>query len=62
MKAKNFFLGLAFFLFGVVVSFGIGSNISHHHHYIHQAGIRKSAVIEVGAPLTVKELTHLGLI
>lgn len=60
MKTKRFLLGLAFFAMGVVFTFGIQSNI-HHHNLSHFAGIRKSAVIEVGAPLSVKELAHLGL-
>ena len=60
MKTKRFLLGFAFFAMGVLFTFGIQSNI-HHHNFNHQAGTRKSAVIEVGAPLTVSEMTHLGL-
>jgi hypothetical protein len=60
MKTKRFLLGLAFFAMGVVFTFGIQSNI-HHHNFNHQAGARKSTIIEVGAPLTVSELKHLGL-
>ena len=61
MKAKNFFKGLSLFLIGMVVMLGIESN-ARHQHFSHEVGIRKSTVIEVGAPLTVKELKHLGLI
>jgi len=61
MKAKNFFNGMSLFVIGMVVMFGIEAN-ARHQHFSHQAGIRKSTVIEVGAPLTVKELKHLGLI
>ena len=60
MKATNFFKGLSLFLIGMVVMLGIEAN-SRHHHFNNQAGFRKSAVIEVGAPLTVEELNHLGL-
>ena len=61
MKAKSFLLGLTFFFIGMVVTLGVGANI-RHNHFNHQVGIRKTTVIEVGAPLTVKELKHLGLI
>ncbi len=60
MKAKNFFKGLSLFVIGMVVMLGIEAN-ARHQHLRHQAGFRKSAVIEVGAPLTVEELNHLGL-
>jgi len=61
MKAKRFLLGLTFFVAGMVVTFGIQSN-NRHSHVNHQAGIRKSTVIEVGAPLTVVQLKQMGLI
>ena len=61
MKAKKILLGLTFFFFGMAVMFGIDSNFRHRDLSQH-AVIRKSTVIEVGAPLTVMELHHLGLI
>lgn len=61
MKAKRFLLGLTFFVFGMVAAFGIVSH-NQRHHFNHQAGIRKSAIIEVGAPLTVKQLRQGGFI
>ncbi len=61
MKAKSFLLGLTFFFVGMVVTLGVGANLKHNH-YSHQAGVRKAAIIEVGAPLTLTELKHLGLI
>jgi len=61
MKAKKILLGLTFFFFGMAVMFGIDSNF-RHHDLIQHAGIRKSTLIEVGAPLTVAELHHMGLI
>jgi hypothetical protein len=61
MKAKNFIKGLSLFVIGMVVMFGIQAN-SRHQFYSQNAGVRKSAVIEVGAPLTVKQLKHLGFI
>ncbi len=60
MKATNFFKGLSLFVIGMVVMLGIEAN-ARHHHFNHQDGVRKSTTIEVGAPLTVKELEHLGL-
>lgn len=61
MKTKSFLLGVTFFLIGAAVTFGIGVN-ARHHNYRHEAGIRKAAVIEVGAPLKMAELQKLGLI
>lgn len=61
MKAASFFKGLSLFVIGMVVMLGIQAN-SRHQYYAHNAGVRKSAVIEVGAPLTVKQLKHLGFI
>ena len=60
MKAKAILFGLTFFVIGAAVTLGIESN-SRHHHYSEHAGVRKSAVIEVGAPLTFAELKQLGL-
>jgi hypothetical protein len=60
MKAKSFFSGLALFVIGMVVMMGIESN-ARHHNFNHQSGVRKSAVIEVGAPLTESQLIHEGL-
>ena len=53
MKAKNFFKGLSLFVIGMVVMLGIEAN-ARHQHFSHHVGFRKSTVIEVGAPLTVK--------
>lgn len=61
MKAKTILLGLVFFVIGMVVTFGIESG-SRHHNFKDQVQIRKSTVIEVGAPLTVMELKHQGFI
>jgi hypothetical protein len=60
MKAKTFLLGLVFFVIGMVVTFGIGSNHMHHNYNKNKVEVRKSTVIEVGAPLTVKELKEHG--
>ena len=60
MKAKSIFSGLTLFVIGMVVMFGIESN-TRHHNFNHQSGVRKSVVIEVGAPLTVSQLIHEGL-
>ena len=61
MKAKKILLGLTFFFFGMAVMFGIGVN-NRHQHFSHQVGVRKSTVIEVGAPLTVIQLKQQGFI
>ncbi len=61
MKTKRFLLGLTMFAMGMLLTFGIVKNNRHDDSSRH-AGIRKSAIIEVGAPLTVKELKHLNLI
>lgn len=61
MKAKSFLFGLVFFIFGMVVSFGIDSH-NRHHNFNNQVQIRKGTIIEVGAPLTVKQLRHEGFI
>ncbi len=60
MKTKNFFNGLTLFVVGMIVMFGIEAS-GRHHNGTHAAGARKSAVIEVGAPLSVNEMQHLGL-
>ncbi len=60
MKAKNFILGLTFFVIGVAATLGTEANLIHHHNN-QQAGIRKHTTIEVGAPLNVDELKSLGL-
>ncbi len=59
MKAKSFFQGLALFVIGMVVMLGIESN-GRHHNFNHQDGVRKSAVIEVGAPLNASQLKQEG--
>ncbi len=61
MKTKTFLLGLTFFVLGMVASIGIVSN-NRHHDFNHQVSIRKSAIIEVGAPLSVTQLKHYGFI
>jgi len=61
MKAKKIFSGLVLFVLGMVVSFGIVTS-NRHNDFNKHAGIRKSAVIEVGAPLTLKQLQKEGLI
>lgn len=61
MKAKKFFSGLVLFVLGMVVSLGIVTS-NRHNDFNKHAGIRKSAVIEVGAPLTLKQLQKEGLI
>jgi hypothetical protein len=60
MKAKNFLKGLSLFVIGMVVMLGIEAN-ARHQHFNHHAGVRKSTTIEVGAPLTVRQLNELGL-
>lgn len=60
MKTKSIFSGLTLFVIGMVVMLGIESN-TRHHSFNHQRGVRKSAVIEVGAPLTVSQLIQEGL-
>ena len=61
MKATKILKGVTLFVLGMIVVFGIEAN-SRHHDFSHHAGIRKSAVIEVGAPLTLKQLKKEGLI
>lgn len=60
MKAKTFLLGVVFFVLGMVVTFGIGANHKHHNFNKDKVEVRKSTVVEVGTPLTVKELKDLG--
>lgn len=61
MKAKKILLGVTFFLIGMVAMFGIQAN-ARHQHFNNQVGFRKSAVIEVGAPLTLPQLKQMGFI
>ncbi len=61
MKAKNFILGLTFFVIGIVATLGTEANLRNHHNN-QMAGIRKHTTIEVGAPLKVAELKKMGLI
>jgi hypothetical protein len=61
MKATKILRGLTLFVLGMVVSFGIVTS-NRHNDFNKHAGIRKSAVIEVGAPLTFKQLQKEGLI
>jgi hypothetical protein len=61
MKTKKILLGLTFFFIGMAVMFGIHAN-TRHQHFNNQVGFRKSAVIEVGAPLTLPQLKHMGFI
>ncbi len=60
MKAKNFILGLTFFVIGIAATLGTEANLRNHHNQL--AGIRKHTTIEVGAPLKLAELKSLGLI
>ena len=61
MKAKKIFTGLVLFVLGMVFTFSIATS-NRHKDFNNHAGIRKSAVIEVGAPLTLKQLQKEGLI
>jgi hypothetical protein len=61
MKATKILKGVTLFVLGMVVILGIEAN-NRHHDFSHHAGIRKSATIEVGAPLTVLQLKSMGLI
>jgi len=61
MKATKILRGLTLFVLGMVLSFGIVTS-NKHKDFNNHAGIRKSAVIEVGAPLTLKQLQKEGLI
>lgn len=61
MKAKTVLVGLVIFVSGVAFSFGVHSN-NRHHNYTHEVGVRKAAIIEVGAPLTYTELKTQGFI
>jgi hypothetical protein len=60
MKAKSFFSGVTLFVVGMIAMFGIEAN-ARHHDFNHHFGISKRTVIEVGAPLTVNQLKHEGL-
>jgi hypothetical protein len=59
MKATKVLKGVTLFVLGMVVVLGIEGN-NRHHNVSHHAGVRKSAVIEVGAPLTASQLEHEG--
>ncbi len=61
MKTKTVLLGIAIFVSGMLFAAGIHSN-ERHHNFKHQVAARKSAVIEVGAPLTVAQLKLEGFI
>ena len=57
---KRILSGTSLFVMGVVLTLGVAAN-NRHHDFDHHGGIRKSATIEVGAPLTVAQMNHLGL-
>ncbi len=57
---KRILSGTSLFILGVVLTLGVAAN-NRHHNFDHHAGIRKSATIEVGAPLTVSQMQNLGL-
>ena len=61
MKTKAALLGLTFFFLGMVITFGIQSNV-RHHNFAHQVGVSKRTVIEVGAPLSVEQLKTMHFI
>ena len=61
MKTKTLVLAVAFFALGIIATVGMAPKHGNHHDR-HQALIRKSAVIEVGAPLTPVELKQYGFI
>jgi uncharacterized membrane protein YoaK (UPF0700 family) len=61
MKAKTVFLGLVIFVSGVAFSVGVHSS-NRHHNFQHEVVARKSAIIEVGAPLTYAQLKIQGFI
>ena len=58
--AKRFLAGTTLFILGIVLTLGVVAN-NRHNDFNRHAGIRKSAIIEVGAPLTVSQIQHLGL-
>lgn len=61
MKTKTLFLGLAILVSGVAFSIGVHSG-NRHHNYNHEVIAKKSAIIEVGTPLTVAQLKIQGFI
>jgi hypothetical protein len=58
---KRILTGTSLFILGIVFTMTVAVSNRHHDLDSH-AGIRKSAVIEVGAPLTVSQMKNLGLI
>ncbi len=58
---KRILSGTSLFVMGVVLTMIVVAN-TRYYDLNHHAGIRKSAVIEVGAPLTVSQMQSLGLI
>ena len=58
---KRILSGTSLFVMGVVFTMIVAAN-TRHYDFSHHAGIRKSATIEVGAPLTVLQMKNLGLI
>ncbi len=61
MKTKATLLGLTFFFLGMVISFGIQSNV-RHNYLVNRIGVSKRTVIEVGAPLTAAQLKTMNFI
>ena len=58
---KRILAGTTLFILGIVFTLGVVAN-NRHHNFNHHTGIRKSAIIEVGAPLTVSQMKQMGFI
>lgn len=59
--AKRILAGTTLFVLGILFTLGVAAN-GRHNNFNRHAGVRKIAIIEVGAPLTVPQLKHLGLL
>ncbi len=57
---KRFLAGTTLFVLGILFTMGVVAN-NRHQNFNHHSGIRKCAIIEVGAPLTVAQMNRLGL-
>ncbi|MEI6277157.1 MAG: hypothetical protein WCP08_14255 [Prolixibacteraceae bacterium] len=57
---KRILAGTTLFVLGIAFTLAVSAN-TRHHDFNRQAGISKRATIEVGAPLTVSQMNHLGL-
>ena len=58
---KRILAGTTLFVLGIVFTLEVAAN-NKHNDFNRHAGISKRATIEVGAPLTVSQMKHLGLI